>query len=255
MNILDAHHDFSFFASYRFAGKVRGAIFEDDSYFPTESDEFLEQALKPMKRTILHCYIDKVIDSEVYFDLSDATFNDNCGDYVIKMLQAYSVKFKSFSAYHKETGFDIFEYNSDYLQEVAKNKLYPIITKEVFTLLFSDRAAMCMLNKRVASEVFTWKEIDFKGFLKRDGVVKRCDYWPSWLKKALFCREKGLCAICKRDLTSLHHTTAKLAIDHIVPLNLGGINDPTNLQLLCESCNSEKSGDKIRVTNTMPIYW
>jgi len=33
---------------------------------------------------------------------------------------------------------------------------------------------------------------------------------------------------------------AGLTIDHIVPLHHGGSNDPTNLQILCISCNSSK---------------
>ena len=33
-----------------------------------------------------------------------------------------------------------------------------------------------------------------------------------------FCREKGLCALCKSDLSAIFHTHGKLAIDHIVPI-------------------------------------
>lgn len=34
--------------------------------------------------------------------------------------------------------------------------------------------------------------------------------------------------------------------DHIVPLAAGGLNDVTNLQLLCRACNREKSADRLR---------
>jgi len=30
--------------------------------------------------------------------------------------------------------------------------------------------------------------------------------------------------------------------DHIIPLNCGGNNDPSNWQLTCESCNKSKRG-------------
>ncbi|MCK5485733.1 MAG: HNH endonuclease [Desulfobacterales bacterium] len=30
--------------------------------------------------------------------------------------------------------------------------------------------------------------------------------------------------------------------DHIVPLNCWSVNDPCNLQLLCEECNLKKGG-------------
>ncbi|WP_228721653.1 HNH endonuclease [Thermoleptolyngbya sichuanensis] len=33
---------------------------------------------------------------------------------------------------------------------------------------------------------------------------------------------------------------AKLTIDHIIPLAQGGVNDLSNLQVLCRRCNSSK---------------
>ena len=42
--------------------------------------------------------------------------------------------------------------------------------------------------------------------------------------------------------------------DHIIPLALGGINDVTNIQLLCESCNKSKGANKIS-TSTKYERW
>lgn len=50
----------------------------------------------------------------------------------------------------------------------------------------------------------------------------------------LFEKQKGLCAACSSD--------DRLEIDHIMPLVLGGRNDPSNLQLLCLPCNRSKGG-------------
>lgn len=47
-------------------------------------------------------------------------------------------------------------------------------------------------------------------------------------------RQRGRCAVCKTKLTKSYN------VDHIVPLARGGSNYPTNLQLLCKSCNSSK---------------
>jgi 5-methylcytosine-specific restriction endonuclease McrA len=50
----------------------------------------------------------------------------------------------------------------------------------------------------------------------------------------LFVFQEGECVYCRRWLDKYH-------IDHVVPLARGGSNDPSNLQLLCRSCNSHKA--------------
>lgn len=52
--------------------------------------------------------------------------------------------------------------------------------------------------------------------------------------KALFLRQRGLCAVCRCDITD------KYDRDHIVPLARGGDNTILNIQLLCPSCNGQK---------------
>lgn len=49
----------------------------------------------------------------------------------------------------------------------------------------------------------------------------------------IFKAQKGRCAACG--------DRKKLTVDHIVPLNKGGSNWPSNLQGLCLSCNCSKS--------------
>ena len=50
--------------------------------------------------------------------------------------------------------------------------------------------------------------------------------------KAIVARQKGKCAACGKK--------TKLAMDHIMPLALGGSGHPHNFQGLCRSCNSKK---------------
>ena len=43
------------------------------------------------------------------------------------------------------------------------------------------------------------------------------------------------CVVCKKNIRQKYH------VDHIVPLAKGGDHSPTNIQLLCPSCNVRKS--------------
>jgi len=50
----------------------------------------------------------------------------------------------------------------------------------------------------------------------------------------MFAAQGGLCVYCRAYLHKYH-------VDHIMPLALGGCNDPSNLQLLCPPCNLTKN--------------
>ena len=56
------------------------------------------------------------------------------------------------------------------------------------------------------------------------------------VKDRVWNRDGGKCVICG--------TNENLEFDHIIPFSKGGANSYRNIQLLCESCNREKS-DKI----------
>lgn len=46
--------------------------------------------------------------------------------------------------------------------------------------------------------------------------------------------QRGKCAGCRKKLNGSYH------VDHIIPVSRGGANYPSNLQLLCPSCNLTK---------------
>lgn len=54
-----------------------------------------------------------------------------------------------------------------------------------------------------------------------------------WVAKCELMGNK--CQICNKT-----NAEAKLTIDHIIPVSLGGTNEISNLQPLCLSCNSRK---------------
>lgn len=45
--------------------------------------------------------------------------------------------------------------------------------------------------------------------------------------------DSSVCSICR--------STEKLQLDHIIPVSKGGLNDPANIQVLCQRCNAIKS--------------
>ena len=53
----------------------------------------------------------------------------------------------------------------------------------------------------------------------------------------IFLLQKGRCAGCGLKLSK-----SKYHVDHIVPLILGGSNWPSNLQVMCQHCNTSKGG-------------
>lgn len=55
---------------------------------------------------------------------------------------------------------------------------------------------------------------------------------PYEVRLAIFARDGNRCQACP--------STTDLTIDHVFPQILGGGNDPSNLRVLCRSCNSSK---------------
>lgn len=259
-HILSACHDFNFSESYAYADIVRKAIFNSDYMIdPVDVASDIEaQSVKPRKWTILHDYINYVVSQELRFYFRGGGWEYEDVTPIFAMLKSHQIEFFSLEEYIEDWLYDEdlvepvkvteelkdeykYQYAWEYLEYLVTDKLQPILVTEVFSLLFADREAMRVFNLKVA-----------EGMAVRSARFSR---WPKWLERALFCREKGLCAICKSDLTSMFHTHGKLAIDHIVPIALNGVNDPTNLQVLCQSCNSKKGGTKVVTSNTMPVFW
>jgi len=53
--------------------------------------------------------------------------------------------------------------------------------------------------------------------------------------KQIYARQNGKCAHCEKELNFVFH------VDHIIPLSKGGSNYPSNLQILCATCNLRKA--------------
>jgi HNH endonuclease len=129
-------------------------------------------------------------------------------------------------------------------QEEAFERLWERMTDEVSHLLFGNRGFLLKFNLELAE------------FRKRrgDSPSLRCST-PQWVKKAVYFRENGKCALCKKDLSGLIALDTKQHYDHIVSLNALGPNDPCNIQLLCEKCNLLKGAAPARTSFVYDPWW
>lgn len=110
-------------------------------------------------------------------------------------------------------------------------------------------------NRQCSEIIKTLKKDDYPDLLKEDGVVKRISYCPTWLKRGIEYRDKYRCSICGCDLSSAFTTIVDENFDHIIPLKVGGNNDPSNWQLTCESCNKSKGARSSNFKNIVFPFW
>ncbi|MDV9172854.1 HNH endonuclease signature motif containing protein [Streptomyces sp. W16] len=139
----------------------------------------------------------------------------------------------------------------EYFQEMQMTQVYNDllhkISDEVFFVMFTNRVALQNLHQYLAYHVLNdsmeYLEPDHPQLMKfytKSGRMRRT-HIPMWARRAIFFRDRGICTKCKKDISGLLNPFSRENYDHIVPLAEGGLNDVTNLQLLCESCNNKKS--------------
>lgn len=139
---------------------------------------------------------------------------------------------------------DAYDYYSFLLETGLLDCLVEKIAAEVFFIMFLNRVTLMLFHDRVAGVISGIKieeiEIEDRRWFARDGVLSR-QRVPEWAKKAVFFRDRGRCVLCNKDLSNLISLQNEENYDHLIPLAHGGINDVTNLQLLCGDCNRRKS--------------
>lgn len=150
-----------------------------------------------------------------------------------------------------------YSYVYDFLDGLYQNLLQKLAT-EVFHILFMNREFLLEFNRVISARIAMLRinENDpyVAGKLKRDGVLFRADI-PVWVKDAVFFRDRGHCVFCNTNLANLITRLTVKNFDHMVPLNLHGANDVSNIQLTCEACNLDKSGSIIETSKTYERWY
>lgn len=147
-------------------------------------------------------------------------------DYLFDYL---GIKHKAFFDFLLERNFTLIEDSYDEFIEFDSvlGDVVLQLSKEMFYVLFQNRDFLLKFNLYLS--------------YSNHYDMERCSI-PFWAKRAVKYRDKGRCVFCGADLSGLLDVEDDRSVhyDHIVPLHEGGINDISNLQLLCQHCNTSK---------------
>jgi hypothetical protein len=234
--------------SYDYASRIAEFVYDENGQDYWLIDDFYYDEVKiaqPCKSTLLHTLIVETLRSGYEWE----TGHFPQIDHYKELLADAGIKCPKWM---NIDDFDEHVYQADKLILLAIEKILPT----VFNILFSDRNFLFAFQKVVSKKIGTLKAVNHKNILKKDGVLKRPKHIPTWLRSAIYYRDKGHCQLCGRDITGLLTPTKlrEIQLDHIIPLKEGGSNDPTNFQLTCQTCNGTKSGairvEPVRLTPT-----
>lgn len=243
--------ELSFAWAYSFADRVVDevraleAVCVLDFLEPREST-FLEKAAHPSQATLLHSFIYNLNVSDL--DYSTGHFPEESIETYVSILHSAHLDVPDWLC-EEESGNHIAELDR------LLDRAALIITEATFHLLFSDREFLAAFQSLIADKLVATNPEASSDVFEKPGVLRRPSRLPSWLRRAVFLRDKGRCQSCFSDLTGTLALDPKIHLDHIRPLAQSGSNDPTNFQLLCESCNLKKGpveGGHIFRTAT---YW
>ncbi|VVQ23614.1 hypothetical protein PS928_05572 [Pseudomonas fluorescens] len=208
-------------------------------------EDFFAIAFKPDKWTLLHRFTLNYLWEEWNYARKKGGNEYIANSY--KLLHHYNIKFIPRENPNTPE-------HRDYILDRLNFPLH-YVAHEVFCLLFNDKELMRTFGERTASAFENIQASQHPEYLHCNGRMKRSSYWPKWLRDALFYRENGRCAKCSNNLTGIFDPTLKFQIDHIIPISNGGTSDPTNLQILCEKCNKQKSNLSNLVGEFLYVPW
>lgn len=245
-----------FFGTYYFSDIVSGILEDPLEFMLTLSDPLTELASEARlssfpKKTVLHRFAALIIEDQFWeadFHHFETTPPERIGFerrfvhgefpgtmlWIERAMRRYGLDFDPFDGWSDEAGAHSSDVVYDWYQELRLTECYDrligTMSDEVFTILFANRRVLFALNDLLADKIAA-----------AGGIARRKP--PAWAKRAVFFRDRGKCAACYRDLSGTLSTEGIAHFDHVVPLIASGLNDLTNLQLMCAPCNGAKAGE------------
>lgn len=162
--------------------------------------------------------------------------------------QHHRIEHQGFLEFIEECGGSLESADEDdvsaYMLEVFLSEAYERLNAqtvdEVFHVLFQNRELLLRFNEYIAGVVargdLVGASVVPTELFARGTMLKRAKV-PAWAQRAIFFRDRGRCVLCDKDLSGLVNLANAENYDHIVPLARHGLNDVSNLQLLCAECN------------------
>ncbi len=265
-----------YFETYYYANIVHNILNDPMEYLRNlnnwHEDQEIGLFLQPFpKWSVLHEFSYFIIAELMYERLDDITFDSIINDkkyelWVDQALRHHGFKTDGFRHWlnvqslplEEITEDDIREYHNELGEYGELDALLTQLTNEVFFLLFGNRTLLARLNNYVAAVVQNIDKDELtpedSNLMDRSGVPARA-HIPEWVRRATFFRDRGMCAACNSDLSGLVTVHNDKHFDHIIPLAEGGINDVTNIQLLCGTCNLKKGSRIVDTSNRYEAWY
>lgn len=265
-----------YFGTYYFADIVSDILDDPFDYLRNLEDfygdgRYLDWVKPFQKFSALHGFIEFILDDLVYDQASEENLLQRQEQYrkfysippaladlqphvlfIERALLHFSIPHISFVDWLKTrgqlfvnaTGEELDEYMTLMRDEGPYDELLERLVGEVFFLLFQNRRTLRAFNVMMAGQVDRKDSLDEgvsnSQYFASPGKLRRAPV-PTWAKRAVFFRDRGICTSCGMDLSGILNISNSENYDHTVPLAKGGLNDVSNLQLLCADCNSRKS--------------
>lgn len=265
--------EIKYFETYYFANVINNVLTNPFGYLRSLEEYFGEDNyvgfIKPFpKPSIFHSFIGWMIDnisSEDISSLDIVSIREGKELWIDIAIKHYNIDDYSFRHFLTNIGKDASEADDDdiydYFQDLRICQIYDDLldkmSEEIFFILFLNRALLQKFNELVAHRILEHTTEDsateVNRYFKKDGVLKRVTI-PTWVQRAVLHRDRGMCTSCKKDISGLINIASSENFDHIIPLAIGGANDVTNIQLLCETCNKAKSKKHV-ITSSYYEKW